>query len=578
MHVAPTPSLATIPATIDARRLATSMVALVITLSAAKALAVYSGVANAVFLIPALVLAWLWLRTPGRDWVPHAAIAVTALVVLAFACNVLPDPTWDGNMYHKAAMSGLHDGWNPWRFPEFGDWIKTRSELYYSPSVWNGNQNATWVSHYPNLSWLFGAALMDFGFGIESGKALSGLLAVALGCQAYATLQQYAPHRLATIGLTLATVLCAPLMTQLTNNYVDGATYSAVALVILSLLDRADTRRGNVVVWGSLVILAGLKFTGALYAAMLALPFLALKRPSIPQVLAWALVGALTLSHPYLNHLVSGKEIAYPVTSSNLVLRSQVEPRVLEAPRVLSLTASLFARTSNSLTFPGVKIPGKVNGDEMLSLGGPDARFAGFGPWFSLALLLSAAALACGVYADARCKAWRGPRVSLLLMSVLLVIMALLHTAPWWARYVPFLQLAMVLVLLYAWMSPLRVARVAAATACIALLVNGALVASSALLYSRDYAYRAGFSADRAIVSTLAHGDRVTVRAPQFVAFAALHHAEHDLGLPQLSYEAVTLDALNCDDRKEIGNWISLARVCVQAEPEPVAAAPAPSP
>lgn len=371
---------------------------------------------------------------------------------------------------------------------------------------------------------------------------------------------------MATIGLTLATVLCAPLMTQLTNNYVDGATYSAIALIVLNLLDHADTRRDNFVIWGSLIILAGLKFTGALYAAMLAIPFLILKRPSIPQALAWALVGALTLSHPYLNHLASGKEIAYPVTSSNLVLRSQVEPRVLEAPRVFSLTASLFARTSNSLIFPGIKIPGKVNGDEMHSLDGPDARFAGFGPWFSLALLLSAAALTCGLYADVRRRAWHGRRVSLLLMSVLLVIMALLHAAPWWARYVPFLQLAMVLVLLYAWMSPLRVARVAAATACNALLVNGALVASSALIYSRDYAYRAGFTADRAIVSTLGHGDRVTVRAPQFVAFAVLHHAEHDLGLPQLSYEMVALDVLNCDDRKEIGSWIGLSRFCVDPE------------
>jgi hypothetical protein len=57
MHVASTPSPATIPAAAEARRLATSMVVLVIVLSAAKALTAYSGVANAVFLIPALVLA-----------------------------------------------------------------------------------------------------------------------------------------------------------------------------------------------------------------------------------------------------------------------------------------------------------------------------------------------------------------------------------------------------------------------------------------------------------------------------------------------------------------------------------------
>jgi hypothetical protein len=99
-----------------------------------------------------------------------ATVAVTALVALALACNMLPDPTWDGNMYHKVAMSGVHDCWNPWRFPEFKDWIKTRSELYYSPSVWNGNQHATWGSHYPNLSWLFGAALMDSGSASSRAK------------------------------------------------------------------------------------------------------------------------------------------------------------------------------------------------------------------------------------------------------------------------------------------------------------------------------------------------------------------------------------------------------------------------
>ncbi|MBA0282151.1 hypothetical protein D7Y44_04805 [Stenotrophomonas maltophilia] len=439
-------------------------------------------------------------------WAAPAVKAVLVLSLSALLLNIVPDSTWNGNMYHKVAIVALHDGWNPWLFPDFSDWAATRNEIYYSPSVWDGNQNALWVSHYPNLSWLFSAALMDYGFGWESGKALNLLLAIAPFVYARIFFRQYLPNR-----------------------------------------------------WQVEVLV---KFTGARYAAMLALPFLVVRRPGLKEIATWSLLGAIALSHPYLNHIASDLDIGYPVTGTDIVLRGQAEASVLEKPRIRTLAESLLAHTSNAATFPGMKIPGTFAMDEIKQSGAPDPRFAGFGPLFSLALVIAAVAIALALVLERRNRRQGINHWYLLAAVAYLVVMAIAHAAPWWARYVPFLYLALILVLLVCSGSTIRGVRVASSLASLVMLVNAVLVFAGVAQYTRDFALRPAMQANRAISAQYQQGEHVIVAAPQFFGFSTLYHTQHVLGIKDVEYQVSGMDNTACEGPQQIGDWIGFSKLC----------------
>jgi len=147
---------------------------------------------------------------------------------------------------------------------------------------------------------------MDFGFGWESMKSLGALLCIAVLMFGASVLAALTSRPLLSVAIALLLALCPPLLAQLVTNYVDGASYAAIALIILACLSPRPQPGNNPTAWAGLILLAGLKFTGALYAVLLVIPFLAIRRPSIKEVLGWAAVGIFLLSHPYIHHVVAG--------------------------------------------------------------------------------------------------------------------------------------------------------------------------------------------------------------------------------------------------------------------------------
>jgi len=478
---------------------------------------------------------------------------------LAILGNKFQDATWDGNMYHKPATVALHDGWNPWR-EEFFEWSKDRNEPHYSPSIWDGNDNNKWVSHYPNVSWLFGSAMMDFGFGWESAKALGATLAIALLLFAPGVLNQLTTHQWhAYLGSALL-FLCPVLLAQSATNYVDGATYAASALIALSCISKNRGGHYKVIVWCSLILLAGLKFTGALYAVLLTIPFLMIHRPRLKEVLGWALLGSFILSHPYLNHVASGLPIAHPVTGNNQVMANQAEPSILEGSRAVTLARSLFSRTSNSFTHPGLKLPGDVGPGEIDAAGIPDTRYAGFGPLFSLALLLATASflmlLGAGARNITKDQRW------LLGSAGYLLALTLVHAAPWWARYVPFLYMATTLCLLAAAQSRLFTTRLMAFAGLLTLAINATLVIQGVGNYTKGAAIDAGEKIDTNVEENIRDNDTLLIQAPAFVGFSAVYHFQKIKEIPKVQYQRINLGDDNCGNNQDLGSWIRLVRVC----------------
>lgn len=546
----------------DGRRFALTLLALVVATVVIKAAAVYLGVSwlTPQLLVLSLLMVSTQMGASGRKMLLYALGCVVALTLLAGA---IPDATWDGNMYHKPAIVALHDGWNPWLFPEFSDWLKTRDEVYYAANVWQNNENSLWISHYPNLSWLYSAALMDVGFGWESGKSLSLILAVALYAYASQMLRQY---ELSTTSRTLISgllVLCPPWIVQVVTNYVDGVTYVASTLIVVGILDKDRCVEVDSIIWCGLIILAGVKFTGALYAVLFVVPFLVIRRPSLRQICGWTLVGALALSHPYLNHLASGLNIGYPVTGSDRVLSGQVEEDVAHKVSLVALTRSLLARTSNGFEYSGEKVPGTLHAGEIGAAGSPDARHGGFGPWYSLALVFCFAAVVFAAYAGVRRKGIERKALMLLGAALFLAICTLIHPAAWWARYVPFFYTGVLLLAIFALTSGLPTARRLGMLSLIVLAGNAFLVMMGAAGYAKSYAIKKGYAVDRQVAATMSRDPKILVRAPEFVAFASLYHLRNSLGIQELMYEPADLGTSpGCTSGQSLGIWIGLAQFC----------------
>ncbi|WP_353100024.1 hypothetical protein [Stenotrophomonas lactitubi] len=546
---------------IDARIFSACIVALIVTMAAAKAVAAYCDTPFMVYLLPAAVVAGLYLCKPELRWRSSVAAAAALLVAATLVSNAIPDPTWDGNMYHKVAMVALHDGWNPWRFPELADWMKAQHALEYSNAVWDSNIADSWISHYPNVSWLFGAAMMDYGFGWESAKAINLLLAVAMALYGSSVFRQWIASPWLRRLLTAGVVLCQPLLAQAATNYVDGMTYALCVLVLLALLDSNRGPAIRTLVWCSLILLAGLKFTGALYGVLLAVPFVLVFRPRIREMALWGVIGLGVLSHPYLNHVVSGLPVGYPVTSGDQILAGQAEKAMLAQSRPHALVTSLFSKASNSLEMPGLKVPGTIHAGEILISGSPDTRYSGFGPLFSLAALLGLiASLAASI------EAWRqGNLRSTWQLSACIgyvLLLTLIHAAPWWARYVPFLQFGLVIALLAGMRARAVWIRSTAIAGALVLLVNGLLVITGVGGYLGRVSVEQGLAMDRQITHRHLRDESVVIRSPAFIAFPAIYHARENLGLEQIEYDAIPLDQLDCGDREELGTWIGLAKFC----------------
>jgi len=542
------------------RRVAAALIVLVLLMVTGKALSTYLGLAYAWIVLPFAVGVLLVQQAGIRNWALPAVLAVAFVALAAWTGNQFQDATWDGNMYHKPATVALHEGWNPWSAPEFIDWARTRDEPYYAGSIWEGNDNNKWVSHYPNLSWLFGAALMDTGFGWESGKALGMVLAIALFLYAISVLTPMLGQRRRAVVGAILLAIAPTLMAQAATNYVDGATYVAVALCVLACLDEQRGPTGNIVAWGSLIVLAGLKFTGALYGALLVLPFLFLRRPNWKEILGWALLGAFVLSHPYLNHLVSGLPIAYPVTGNNKVMENQAEPSMLEGNRAVTLARSLFAHTSNTFVHPGLKLPGEVGPGEVEAAGIPDTRYAGFGPLFSLAFCIAALAILVATIKP-RERTDQPTRVLLALIGYLMLL-TFVHAAPWWARYVPFLYIAVVLALLGSWRSPSLPARCLSIAGMLVLVANIGLVSQGVHRYTRQAAVESAADVDAVVNQHWRADSTLIVQAPQFVGFSAVYHFSEVMKIGRVQYQYVPLGSDNCGSDADRGYWIRLVRVC----------------
>jgi hypothetical protein len=392
------------------------------------------------------------LRLGGLSWpaVVKALLIVVGLAgVLSLLGQQLLDLSDDGPQYHQQAAMVMSQGWNPLR-----DWV--------SPVT---NHDAPWINGYAKSQWVYTALLMDLGAGVEAGKSLGLLLALCAGLLSYAALRERLGWGLRSSWLVALVATLNPVVVcQWTTSLNDQALASLILMALATLVlaagpaEPAIRWRNALLLAAAFALLASIKASGVAYAGLL----LVLAVPPLLWACGWALTvkmlapgvagfaaGVLLLGfNPYVTNTIQHGHPFHPLAGAAKVdiITANSPPGVTEQPRWVKLFGSLAARSSSvigpsrggsSLLTP--KLPGSVNAAELKPfMTKSGVHLGGFGPWFSLALVLALAAAGWAVLRRRR-SGWY--TASIWLPPLLLLLSALAFPEPWWARYVPQLWL-----------------------------------------------------------------------------------------------------------------------------------------
>ena len=392
------------------------------------------------------------------------------------------DFSYDGQQYHQLAIWVMAEGWNP---------------LYDAPV---SGLHSLWINGYAKGPWTWSAAWLDATGSIETGKSLHLWLASSAGLLAFASLSRFTSLRPGLAATLAALAAVNPVLAYQWPTHMNDSLIGSLLLVLASQAATMATCRRDEADWWpalassglALALLPTIKLSGLAYAVLvvsgaigllllsrradLLRPLLAVGAGSVTAaciLLAWNPYASNTLRHGHPLHPLAGPGKVDIITGNS-------PAGIQEHGRVVQLLGSLFSSSHSDLgeTVPSAlrpKWPGVVQPSELRAFfSKTDMRIGGFGPWFSLALLLAVVAAALALrHAGTR------TRVTAMLLPAAILALAIVFPEPWWARYVPQLALLPVVLSTVAFVLAVQgsAARRVAAAAVGVLAVNASLVA-----------------------------------------------------------------------------------------------------
>lgn len=415
----------------------------------------------AIFLGLATFLIFVIFRIVGGH--KTSLMALTAVVsfwvviaIWAIATQFLYDAGHDGHSYHLTAIWDLARGWSPFL----------------------SSHDNIWVDSYPSGYWVLQSYLVSTTGLLLSGKSLTVGLTAAVALLAYRFFQDHISDRLSRLkvfwGLLFALVIVANpiVLTQIMTHYIDGSLYllgSALALFLLSDT-YSDNRLARWSAIGCIILMVNTKTASLYYVPMIVFAsFMAgwvlknvaishvqfifnwIKRRGIPFGLAFVIGITIIGYKPYVTNVMDHGELLYP--SVDEIMATNI-PNNLESLSIpVKFFYGIFSRTEDSVwpvlvTAPvHLKIPGTFQLSEFKALDF-DTRRGGFGPFFSLALILAIALYALTRFTRARGDddRERSKGDVLALFALILILASVFFPESWWARYVPFTWLGVLLV------------------------------------------------------------------------------------------------------------------------------------
>lgn len=338
----------------------------------------------------------------GRSRLRMTLIFLGVTVSAIILSGLIPDYSWDGNVYHQESVALLMEGWNP----------------FYDLSSYQDVQ--IWVAHYAKGIELAAAAVADTVGRLDAGKAVNLLLVVSPAFLLPAALPLAFPEmsRRGAAWCGLAASLNPIGIAQCFTYYNDFASYYCILLTILFIF--LAVRTSSRLYWWSMAAVAvfavGIKFTAFFEEGLmllLAIIWFGVRRDKracgrVFLISAVALMaGVLFAWHPYVtNCLIAGNPF-WPLmgTGSEDIMTGNTPGIYSGHGRFVNFLISIFS----------------------ISLPSNSERIGGFGPFMPILLIIS-------IYILIRYR--KTIPAVVFYIAVMAFASCFIYEQAWWARYV----------------------------------------------------------------------------------------------------------------------------------------------
>ena len=420
-----------------------------------------------------------------RLWPLGLTVALTVLAIGVSAAFY--DLSWDGQWYHQAGIYRMAEGWNP---------LKT-------PMAAFADHNQLWVRHYAKGPWTMGAALMALTGHIEWAKFVTWLAADAAFLAVLAACLDAGMRRWRAVAVGGLVVLNPVVTSEIVSFLVDGLMVCYLACYAAALFSGFRRPSRLVVFVGLFAVICSInsKFTGLVFLCFITAGaglYSLFERRDLFWRFVGLNLGAIILGtvvfgyNPYVTNVLHCGHPFYPLmgTKAYPSLPQQGDDQIekYETPhnmmgrnRFVRFGYALFGRPGaqpyNDDPDARLMWPFRVPLQDLAMYRYHETRVAGFGPFFSGALLISLLLTGWLLF-----KAGM-PRGLLLLSYAALALSLLVSIHTWWARYGPQMWwLPMIPSVAVFWASRHRV-QTAVAWGLVWLLVINALIVAAVRMH-----------------------------------------------------------------------------------------------
>ncbi len=324
----------------------------------------------------------------------YKLLAILVLLLSSYVSKSVIDTSYDGNMYHLYGVDLICRGWN----------FLTHNTI---PEIELSKVGYATVN-YPKVAWTIGAYWEKIFGSVQAGKSFNiSILFIGFLYLRHASRNIF---RISRCNLTAALLVINPAtFYQISSFCVDNSLYililiSSIASFVWLEKREKDQFSTGIILVSSLALLWGLKFTAPIYSTCIIslivcwrflLNFNLQKLKSL-----WLFVLGIVISlsinfNPYFTNQIHFGNPFYPAFGhpvlSTHIIESQITPEFLSQNYLKRIFSSYASRSDNFLQKGEpiqYKVPGLVYPSELKSFLGEGGRIAGFGPLFSLLLIL----------------------------------------------------------------------------------------------------------------------------------------------------------------------------------------------
>ena len=399
-------------------------------------------------------------------------IGTLVFIITTLISGYILDSTADGNTYHKLAVGAMKNGWNP----VYTDVAKFNKDKGNPFDILEDNTNVKWVNTYAKGSEIYGAVVYSLTNNIDSGKSFN-MIFVFIGLFIlYEILRKLKLS--AWKALLLSTIMAVnPIsLTQLTNYYLDGILSICLFIIILIIMNREllkDNRNylilGLSIIWACSVKFTGLAFAGVFCGLFyLYNNFYLFKKEKksfkpfiIKDTIFYIVVVLISVlivgSSSYTKNMIEHAHPFYPLYGKghvgNMVLMEM--PKSMQKDNnIMIFTKGIFSKSENSSPSyseyndqPDWKIPFTISRKELTGFTSPDIRIGGFGYFFGGVFILTIIGTVIYIIEYRKKKEYDEIAKNLLFIGTSLILVLALDGS-YWARYIPYVFMFPILVLL----------------------------------------------------------------------------------------------------------------------------------